>query len=69
MLDVIRQAAGEDRGALKRLAKQLGIAHQSFYSWSRVPAERVIEFERITGIPRQELRPDLYPPQKAEKFG
>ena len=29
----------------------------------RVPAERVIEVERVTGVPRSELRPDLYPPE------
>jgi DNA-binding transcriptional regulator YdaS (Cro superfamily) len=27
-----------------------------------LPAERVLDIERVTGIPRHELRPDLYPP-------
>lgn len=27
----------------------------------RVPAERVLDVERVTGVPRHELRPDLYP--------
>ena len=30
--------------------------------WRRVPAERVLEVERLTGVSRHELRPDLYPP-------
>jgi DNA-binding transcriptional regulator YdaS (Cro superfamily) len=56
----------EAKGNLARLAKELGIAHQSIYSWSRIPAERVIDVERITGIPRHELRPDIYPPTDAQ---
>jgi DNA-binding transcriptional regulator YdaS (Cro superfamily) len=27
----------------------------------RVPAERVLSIEAATGVPRHELRPDLYP--------
>jgi len=50
-------------GGLTRLAKQLGISHQSFYSWSQVPADRCLEFERVTGISRHKLRPDIYGPE------
>lgn len=32
----------------------------------RIPAERVLDVERITGVPRHELRPDIYPPQSHE---
>jgi DNA-binding transcriptional regulator YdaS (Cro superfamily) len=28
----------------------------------RVPAERLAEFEAVTGIPREELRPDIFAP-------
>ena len=28
----------------------------------RVPAERVLEVERITGVSRHDIRPDIYPP-------
>lgn len=31
----------------------------------KIAPERVIEFERLTGIPRHELRPDLYPQEAA----
>lgn len=46
------------------LAKALGVTPGAVWQWSqkRVPAERVLEVERITGIPRHEMRPDLYPP-------
>jgi DNA-binding transcriptional regulator YdaS (Cro superfamily) len=49
-------------GGIAKLAALLRVRHQSFYSWRRVPAERVLEVERVTGISRHELRPDLYPP-------
>lgn len=29
-------------------------------AWVKVPAELVVEVERITGLPREQLRPDLY---------
>ena len=49
------------RGATAELAKAKGISHAAVRQWAgHCPAERVIEVERITGIPREALRPDLY---------
>lgn len=44
-----------------QLARDLGITTGAVWQWRRVPAERVIDVSRLTGIPREELRPDLYP--------
>lgn len=52
----------ESAGGSSALARQLKITPQAVSQWPRVPAERVVEVERITGIPREELRPDLYRP-------
>jgi DNA-binding transcriptional regulator YdaS (Cro superfamily) len=49
-------------GGLRAFARLLGITHQAIAQWDRVPAERVIEVERATGVPRGVLRPDLYLP-------
>lgn len=45
------------------LAAKLGVQPPALSKWERgrVPAERVLDIERITGIPRHELRPDIYP--------
>jgi DNA-binding transcriptional regulator YdaS (Cro superfamily) len=60
MLKVVEEAA-EKAGGVTKLAQALGIKHNAFYSWKKVPAERVLEIERITGISRHSLREDLYP--------
>lgn len=58
MLKIVEIAA-EKSGGLVALASALGIKHQALYSWTRVPAERVLDMERITGVSRHEIRPDL----------
>ncbi len=47
------------------LAKQIGVTPSALSQWDKVPHLRVLEVERVTGIPRHELRPDLYPPPPA----
>jgi len=51
-------------GGQSVLARALNIKPQAVQNWcaaGRIPAERVLAVESITGIPRHELRPDLYP--------
>lgn len=47
-------------GGVSQLARQLGVAQPSVSKWNRVPAERVLSVESLTGISRVVLRPDLY---------
>lgn len=49
------------------IAEELKIARQAPYAWKRVPAERVQDVARITGMKPHELRPDLYPPPHPRK--
>lgn len=42
------------------LAMQLNISKQAVHQWRQVPATRARDIEGITGIPREELRPDVY---------
>ncbi len=43
---------------LAAIAKELGVTRGAVAKWSRIPAGRVIAVERVTGISREELRPD-----------
>src|SRR6266571_5282151 len=50
-------------GGVGALARKIGIAQPSVSNWSRVPAERVLTVEAVTGVSREVLRPDLYDEQ------
>ena len=54
-------------GNAGNLARQLGINPQAISQWDKVPPLRVLEVERWTGVPRHELRPDIYPPPMANE--
>ena len=48
-------------GGVTAFARALGVDRTAAYKWRRgVPAERVLAIEELTGVPREELRPDLY---------
>lgn len=49
-----------ERGRRKALAEALQISPSSISMWKRVPSERVGDVARATGIPAQELRPDIF---------
>lgn len=48
----------------RKLAEEIGVSYQAVCHWCtgiRKPQPRYLsEIERLTGIPRTELRPDLY---------
>jgi TorA maturation chaperone TorD len=47
-------------GGVGALAQKVGISQPSVSNWNRIPAERVLSVENVTGIDRAVLRPDLY---------
>ena len=60
---IIKEAGGQSE-----LARRLKIRQQSVQEWvtrGRVPAERVLEIERVTGISRHQIRPDIYPVERS----
>lgn len=65
MEHLIRYLA-EQRGAKSQLARDLGLTRAAVCLWRQVPAKHVLEIERLTGISRSRLRPDLYPPSEQE---
>jgi DNA-binding transcriptional regulator YdaS (Cro superfamily) len=54
------QRAIEAAGSARKLAKLLGIRQQSVWKWKQIPAHHILTIEAATGVPREELRPDLY---------
>jgi TorA maturation chaperone TorD len=61
MRDQGLQQAIDAAGGVALLARRLGIAQPSVSNWTRVPPERVLAVETLTGVRRDVLRPDLYP--------
>lgn len=56
-MDLIRA----EPGLQARLARALGVTRGAVAKWRRVPAERVLAVEHFSGIPRYDLRPDIFP--------
>ena len=47
-------------GRIAQMSEALGISKQAIYKWKKTPVERVREVEKITGIPREILLPDIF---------
>lgn len=48
------------RGRAGILADALNITRAAIPQWREVPADKLVAVERVTGIKRQVLRPDLF---------
>lgn len=59
-------------GSQSALARALGKRQSVVASWikrERIPAEHVLMVETVSGVPRHELRPDLYPRDNKNNVG
>jgi len=61
MREALREAI-QRAGGVKALARHLNIASPAVSQWTRVPSLRVLSVERISGVSRYRLRPDIYGP-------
>jgi len=48
-------------GGQAKFARLIGVTAQAVSQWDEVPPLRVLAVERVSGVPRHKLRPDLYP--------
>lgn len=67
MIPILREAV-QRAGGMSALAKSIGLSRNAIYKWrTRIPAERVMDVEKVTGIDRTRLRPDLYGRTESKK--
>ena len=59
-MDTFTEWLKSERGRLSRLAEELRITPGAVAQWDKIPAERLGDVSRITGIPMAVLRPDIF---------
>ena len=64
-IDQLKAMLRTTRGLAQLIAAECGISREAVWAWRKVPAVRAIGVERVTGIPRSVLRPDIYPPNES----
>ena len=55
-------------GSQSALARAVNVTPQAVQQWvvaGRVSHKKVIKVEMVSGVLRQELRPDIYPPEES----
>lgn len=52
--------AVEAAGGKSALAKKLKTTRQNISAWRQVPIGRALEIERLLGVSRHAMRPDVY---------
>ncbi|NKJ03454.1 Cro/CI family transcriptional regulator [Rhizobium sp. SG741] len=62
-MNLALKLAIEKSGGRVELARKLGIRPQAISQWTQAPYFRVLQIEKISGVDRSDLRPDLYPPE------
>lgn len=50
----------EAAGGVNALGRKLGITGQAVQAWKDIPLKRIVDIERVTGISRKKLRPDIW---------
>ena len=58
-LEVIVSKAIKVAGGRSELARRIGVTKGALYFWKRIPAEKIVSVSKATGIPPEDLRPDL----------
>jgi len=57
-------------GSQAAFARLIGLKQPSVWAWLRagkvLPGDYVLKVEAATGVPKEQLRPDLYPPELGE---
>lgn len=54
------QKAIDAAGDVAALARLIDLNRATVHRWTQVPAHWIIRIEHATGVPREELRPDIF---------
>jgi DNA-binding XRE family transcriptional regulator len=68
LMSALREFRDTHGLTLEQLGEKLGVRKATIWKYENgvtIPADRVLEIERIIGIPRHALRPDLWPHDEA----
>lgn len=60
MIHITIKEIASPAGGVVALSTKLGLSRGAVSQWEKVPLERVNDVARITGIPRERLRPDVF---------
>jgi hypothetical protein len=60
------KAAIKAAGGVRPLARAIGVSHVAVLAWTSVPIRRLLKVEAVTGIPRKQLRPDVFLAPRAD---
>lgn len=60
--EIAKDKAGGPAALAKALSELSGkpISSQAVSQWKKVPADRAVDVEEITGVSRHQLRPDVF---------
>lgn len=47
-------------GGHAAFARSLGLHRTATFQWRRVPVDRLQAVEKLSGVPREKLRPDIF---------
>ena len=56
---IIHEAASK-LGGIVAMSQALGLSRGAAANWSEIPVNHVARLEKLTGIPREVLRPDIF---------
>lgn len=54
----------EKAGGPSAVGTAIGKTRQAVAKWLRIPPQHVLTLERLSGIPKEKIRPDIYPPER-----
>ena len=52
-------------GSRKAIAREIKVSYQAVCKWRRVPERHCKKLERLTGISKHEMRPDIWGPEES----